>query len=517
MRLAHRRIWIVFFCLVLYLSTSYGGVRSPDAELLFETCDALATRGTFAIEPVSEWKGFGFSPGRDGRPYSVFGPLTSIVCVPFLRAVDAVGAERIFLVLGFPPPPSHYVPDGLLHAISDRPLEKDWEAHGRRSLVAWLYNSVVAALLVGVFHRVVSRYARSPFAIASTTWVFALGTLLWPYAGTFLSEPLTMLLVLASFDRLHGESRRDLVFSGGCLGLAVWSHVTAVLFVPFFLFLVLSQGGPYRPRLTSFGLPLALGVGGLGFLHWLHFGDPLETGRTAGVVTYGTFVAPWRGLVGLTFAPAKGLFFQAPVLLLALWGWRRFHRLHSTIAAGLAGAILFRWVFISSRSDWHGGFCSGARLLLLGLPFLLLPIACWLDAKVQDADRRGILLFGVLSLVSIAGQWQSVAGEPFVVMHLLKIFGVEAGANPFAGDRMYLHAHYAPWMHLFDGVVGPMWLRGWFDSPFILWLVGLAALSALWGAWMRAGLPRAKEQPAAEEGMAEPGPLATPSAWRRSR
>ena len=55
--------------LLVYSLTSYGGVRSPDAEVIFETCEALAHRGAFAVDPVSSWTGFGLAPGRDGALY----------------------------------------------------------------------------------------------------------------------------------------------------------------------------------------------------------------------------------------------------------------------------------------------------------------------------------------------------------------------------------------------------------------------------------------------------------------
>ena len=60
--MTRRRQGLVFaVAAVLYTVTSYAGIRSPDEEVVFETCDALLHRHTFAVEAQSTcaiWQGW---------------------------------------------------------------------------------------------------------------------------------------------------------------------------------------------------------------------------------------------------------------------------------------------------------------------------------------------------------------------------------------------------------------------------------------------------------------------------
>lgn len=464
--------------LCVYLITAHGAIRSPDAEILFEACDALKSRRTLAIEPVSAWEGFGIAEGRDGRLYSIFGPLTSLACVPFLAIVDAVEPRHVFERLKIHPPPSHYVRDGLASALRGEP-PSDPAPHARRAFLAWGFNALVSALGVALFFRVARRFASADLAPAVVTIVYALGTPIWPYAGTFFSEPLATLLLLAALDRLGlpegRDGARDLVLGGVLAGLAVWAHVSAILFAPFFLALASWHRGAFSPaRALAFGGGLGVVLGGLGAYHWYLFGDPLETGRGT---DYASFVAPWRGLFGLLVSPGKGLFLHVPVALLALWVFHDFHRRHRCLASILGLALLTRVVFLASRSDWHGGFSPGPRLLVQAIPFLLLPLVPWLEERF-DRRPRALVAFGVLSFVSFAIQWLFVAGEPFGVLHGLRLEALAAGTNVFEGDRLYLDPRTAPIGHLLFGAVGPAALRS-FESPFSLWAFGLLSTLAL--------------------------------------
>ena len=40
---------------------------------------------------------------------------------------------------------------------------------------------------------------------------------------------------------------------------------------------------------------------------------------------------------------------------------------------------LTRWVFMACRSDWHGGWAIGPRYLIPAIPFMLVPLADWLE------------------------------------------------------------------------------------------------------------------------------------------
>ena len=43
------KLILVFVCLLVYGATNYGGIRSPDAEVVFRTAESLESRRSFAV------------------------------------------------------------------------------------------------------------------------------------------------------------------------------------------------------------------------------------------------------------------------------------------------------------------------------------------------------------------------------------------------------------------------------------------------------------------------------------
>jgi hypothetical protein len=119
----------------------------------------------------------------------------------------------------------------------------------------------------------------------------------------------------------------------------------------------------------------------------------------------------WHALWGLTGSPYRGLFFFAPVLLVALLGavvGLRNSRERSAVLVACVG-WLGMLLFASSSVMWWGGFSVGPRYILPGVPFLALPLGVALARINQAGDRRlrllGLAGIGALSAVSAALIW----------------------------------------------------------------------------------------------------------------
>ncbi|MEO5767873.1 MAG: hypothetical protein ABIS92_05945 [Polyangia bacterium] len=483
--------------LVLYLLTSYAGIRSPDAEVAFEVCDGLRQRGDFAVNGMgdSSWVGFGLAPGVDGRRYSIFGPLQPIACVPFLTIADGLGAV-------FSPPRSHYIDGGIPALLRGTP-PSDVHAHARRSVVSWIFNSLVGAACVLVFFRALLRLASFRGTAVLLAAIYGAATLAWPYSGTFLSEPLATLLVLVSFILVlrviqapddspplgHGATA---VGAGAALGLAVTTHLTAILFLPFWLLIIcgLKLNRATARRLMPFVAGVLPWLVLLAIYNRLRFGSYLETGRGLGAdeFRYGGFQAPWRGLYGLTISPGKGLLLFCPATLLGLLGWRSFHRRHRVLSIGLACGLVVRLLFVATRSDWHGGFCLGPRYLVMAVPFLVLPAVTWLDELCRAGRWRVLTAVIVFAALCSMEQLMFVLGEIFSYLHLAKFGAVVRQVDPFAADAIYLRWEYSPLVNLLAGTRGPYVLKSLPLSNEALWLCGAAVLAMGWMAlsrWLR--------------------------------
>ncbi|MBI3037617.1 hypothetical protein HYY75_01015, partial [bacterium] len=131
---------ILFFsALCIYSITNYGGIREADSEIVFRVTESLAARGDFEVtSQLNSWRGFGVAPGKNGKLYSVFGPLQSVLLVPILKI-----AQKLKMVTNWPKdfekiiPISYWVNSwkGDSFGFNERP--KKIEPHALRFLVSW--------------------------------------------------------------------------------------------------------------------------------------------------------------------------------------------------------------------------------------------------------------------------------------------------------------------------------------------------------------------------------------------
>jgi hypothetical protein len=167
-------------------------------------------------------------------------------------------------------------------------------------------------------------------------------------------------------------------------------------------------------------------------------------------------------------------------VLLGLVAWPALRRRSPALAWSLAGAALLRLLFVASRSDWHGGFALGPRLLVTLVPFLLLPVAAWLAERPERWRIAGAVL-----LAAAAEQLYFALAEPFVYLHL---------TNRPDGDWAW---EVSPLLHLWEAPVAPFWLAGRGVPLALAWLAGALLLLPALAVAMRRFARRAAQ--AAEE------------------
>jgi hypothetical protein len=478
-------------CLLVYTLTAYGGVRSTDSEIVFRTAQSLAHDGSFAVADGVLWEGFGLAEGQDGRFYSIFGPTQSILMIPFVLAAEAFDSTGWYQHL--PLHPSHQVGQGLFYYVgSVKPV--DLHPHALRAAVS-VFNVLVSALTVLVFWFLLVTLGHSSRTATLTAVFLAFGSLLWPYSGTFFSEPLATLFTVLSLFFLRQEGRgkngsvsRGLwtVLGGLTLGLASTVHITAVLFLPFFILLTGSRDLRTRPDIRKIGsagalftlgflLPMVL----LGYYNFIRFGNFLETGRSvdmalANSLFYGRFTLSFLGLYGLVAGGAKGLFVTSPSTLLGVFSWRQFARRHGYLSHVLLAMVLFRIFFIALRTDWHAGYCLGPRYLVMIIPFLLIPIASWLDSPASR--KLSLLTLTALTAACISIQLHFVLGEIFTFYYLIKWTYAPDGIAALKVLYPYLTWEFSPLVALPPDYRGP-WLLEFIPlSNRTLWMSGTAFL-----------------------------------------
>ncbi len=284
--------------------------------------------------------------------------------------------------------------------------------------------SLLGVLLAGLFRRF------SPYEGANAIVAISLmlATPLAAYGNAFYGHVPAAMLLFAAFALLvtaDGTLRRSrLVMLGALFGATLLMEYPAALIVAALGCWALALLWRHR-QWAGVGW---LALGGAPFLALLAlydraaYGTPLPTGYEHSTLwqdrhsegflslTYPKADALW----GITFGDFRGLFFLAPVLLLAVPGfvvwWRAGHDRAAWWAA-LSALVLF-FLFNAASAMWWGGFAVGPRYLLPMLPFCCYPIGALIPVFMRR--WRIAAASGALAMLSLVQVWmQLLAGQGY--------------------------------------------------------------------------------------------------------
>ena len=176
---------------LFYLLTLGGHLYSPDEEILFRTTEALTTRASLAIEPLA---GFATRPPAvargDGREFAQYGIGQPILAVPFYWLGVFTG---------------HLAPEKTWLDLQERMFvyEPPLSAAGMTARMGLSFFNLFVTALSGV---VLFLLARRLCGAAKPAWIAALcwgaGSMAWPHARTFFTEPLAGLCLLIALHQM---------------------------------------------------------------------------------------------------------------------------------------------------------------------------------------------------------------------------------------------------------------------------------------------------------------------------
>jgi hypothetical protein len=380
---ARRRPAVVLgvFFLSLYLLTMGGHLDSPDEELMFQVTRSLAERGSMDIGTAASPEQLA-QTGVDGRQYTHYGPVTSLLSVPFYDLGRAAAALM----------PPRYTDVVERFAVG-------------------LRDPLISAAACVVFYAIAVDFGFGTAVAILLTLAFGVATFVWPLVRYSWSEPVTgfwlLLSVYAAMRALRTAPLKWSAISSIALGLAIGSKITTAVAAPaLLLFLVAGGPGSLRRRLERalpFGLMLLLPAIGIAILNVVRFGSPLVTG-------YYMEGYLWHpiGLAGLLVSPSKSLFLYAPVALLGLLGFTRLATRfpwQSAVFFWLVAAHVLVYGLLVVW--WHGDAAWGPRYLMPVVPFVVLPagaLLAWTSGVARqlawDAFR---VLVGLGLVVNLGG------------------------------------------------------------------------------------------------------------------
>lgn len=383
-----RRVAIALFVLALgsYAYTFGGGGWNQNAT--FALVRSIVESHTFAIDAYAKTTGDVSFSGE--HVYSNKPPGAALLAVPLYAALLAVE-----------------------HAMGvDPALFKVTTAN------AYVCTVAVCGVLGALIPAALFLYGRmSGLAnrrrLIGVALVIALGTPLFGYAtALFVHVPSASLLFLAFVLAVGGRPGA----AGFLAGLAV---ATNYLCGPPAMLIALCL--LMRPRLLlryAAGAVLPLVV--LAAYQFIAFGSVLATPIhnldprfTSPHAFLGVFRLPeLAALWGVTLSPYRGLFFTAPVLLLAVAGIAPMFRRTRPELLVIGGTTLFFLLANASFNGWWGGHAISARYLL--------PIVPFLGVLLLYAERVPRLLFGGLAVLSIALQTMIAVVDVHVPQDMLQ-------------------------------------------------------------------------------------------------
>jgi hypothetical protein len=374
MRIMNERFFpqILMICLLFYVFSAKGYIEVSDTFFSIRTAQAIVTRGQLDI-PYAEGATL---QGPDGRSYSKYGLGLALYYVPWVAAGDALARHTRL------PGPEL---EGFLISFANIPF---------------------AMLALVLFAKLLKLFGVTGTYLWLLPLGLGLGTLTWRYACSDLSEEMQMgLLMLAVYGVARGTPKA-IVGAGGGFASLILVKLLYIAYFPLFLAYLILQPGRLRQRIRNailFTIPFVLVTCLVAWLNMARFGNPLESG-------YGSeahrFIPSqvWHTVPLLIGSLDKGLLIFCPILILGVFGWKKFITRYRPEALLCGGLVVENLILIGAWYGWDGGWSWGPRFLIPVIPFWLLPAAFWIPKRQSRATLGIVALLTLISfLVQIPG------------------------------------------------------------------------------------------------------------------
>jgi hypothetical protein len=330
-------------------------VLTPDERSMLEVSRSVVTgRGVEVPEGLG-------TVGRDGRVYSNWYPLNSVLAIPVVALAEHASAASEL--------PPHYVAAPFV--------------------IAW--TAMLTATVCALAMLAAVSWGAPPTMALAWAVAYPFGTVALLYGRSFFAESLLGGLTLVAAWAAFMRGRRAATLEATVCALAVLAKPAGLVVAAA---LALSHILGLRPARAlgavaggTAGLTVYLIYNELRFAHPWTFGQP-----------WGSFTAAAipEALAGLLVSPGRGLLWYSPVVVLAIGtlAWRAWAQRAWTSPATVALLVFAGYLSLHSLWDqWAGGWSWGPRLLMPAFPVLVAAAAS------SRASGRALLVAGSLGLL----------------------------------------------------------------------------------------------------------------------
>ena len=372
----HLALFLFFFS--VYVLTGQGSIQSADGKIMFLLTQAMVENHSVSF---SEIVSLSDTPGPQ---YSKYGLGMSVLAIPFY-----LFGKLLSFLLGI-------------------------EASLATQFTVSMINAILTALSCLMVFRIATE--RFEFTLRIGLFLalgFGLSTIAWYYSEDFMSEPAATFFLLSAVYWVTGKDRatRDLLWAGTFLALAVSCRLAALVVIPGFIFyqwMVWAESAEKDIKqlvmdLLRPAIPVVAVLMLIMIYNYLRFGGPLETGYEK---ISGRFLL---GFFGILFSPGKSLFLFNPLTLFGCLASMFFLREQRKTALLFGWLIVSHLVLFSFWHSWQGGMSWGPRLMLVVLPYLIMPIGFLLREHKQAVKIPVLLALVVGILIQLPSVTVNVA------------------------------------------------------------------------------------------------------------
>jgi len=448
---------LFFFFATFYLLTNAGGYKAGDESVMSAFARQMVYEGKIGFDKTQ------YPPeedpctrGIDGLYYPKWGIGQSLVEVPFY-----LFHRIIWEIIPFD--------KRLPRVFIIRRLSE--------MLIVFICPSVISALgctLVYLFG------LRLGFSSKTSLWLsflYGLGTMVWPYSKSLMSEATVNVAILGgvygAVSYRYEQQKWWLTISGLCMGYAlITKAVSIVVLIPLIIYLFSVE--PKRRGLGEavlyFALPYLLFASFQLWYNAVRYGDFFTFGYDRQWGTLGFSTPFYVGLWGLFLSPGKSFFLYAPVTILGLLSARRFFEDRKAEALLFLGIVTAYTVPHSLWALWAGDWAWGPRFLVVITPYLILSAGYYLKRWPEISRlKRGLVvaLVGFSFFVQVLG----VAIHPFSFIEAR--WEVASGflkeVKRFSYAQTYGENALVNFSPMFSHIIGNWWLFKHMIFSYDIW------------------------------------------------
>lgn len=277
---------------------------------------------------------------------------------------------------------------------------------GNALLMDELFVSIASSVGVYFTYKICRLYARplqsliTGLTIAFGTSVLPFSTMIFIHGASLMFSTASVYLILR-YTKGINTKKRNIILSGLCLGGAMFVEYLAALFiVPLTAYLFLK--GRSKAEILFFNAGFLIGpfaqltYNYIAFSNALIFPEQLKGGPLSSQFELNNLALHVADYV---ISPYRGLLLFSPVVALGIFSLYRMlkskkYRSDSILFVSLFASIL---VAYSMWRDWAGGLAYGPRFLILGMPYLIIPISILLNDTSSRMPRISLVTLFVAS------------------------------------------------------------------------------------------------------------------------